>query len=1621
MERAQVLRRWVRGALLLVLLGGAFVALAPGPSTPLGRPVLVEASDSDPLPPTNVVITPGNGEFTRVSWTASTEPNRSGYVVRLGSYQTTVTGTSTTAAITGLTNGTDYTVEVYTRTSYGFLNLASATGTVPATATSYPRDGVAPAAPTGVTAVRGDGRVTVSWAANTESDLAGYRVLRDGTPVSGTLTARTYTDTGLVNDTTYRYTVQAVDVSRQWSASSSPAVAATPTDLTPPATPTGFLAERGDSQVTLSWAANTEPDLAGYRVLRNGVEVGIVPAGTQAWTDTGLTNDTTYQYAVLAVDTHGNRSAPTSSVNATPTDLTAPSAPTGLTATRGDGRVDLTWTANPEPDLASYRLLRDGQEVAVIAAGTTSYADTGLVNDRSYAYRLAAVDTHANRSAPSAAVTATPTDLTPPAPPTGLAAVRGDGQVALTWTANSEADLATYRVLRDGTEVATVTGTSYTDTGLVNDRSYAYRVVAVDTHGNRSVPSAAVSATPTDLTPPSAPTGLVAVRGDGQVALTWTANPETDVATYRVLRDSTEVATVTGTSYTDTGLVNDRSYAYRVVAVDTHGNRSAASDPTVTATPTDFTPPAAPTGLAAARGDGRVTLSWTANPEPDLASYRVLRDGTEVATVTGATSWTDTAVVNDTAYTYRLVAVDTHGNRSAPSTAVSATPTDLTAPGTPTGFTAVRGDGRVDLTWTANPETDVVGYRLFRDGVLLATVSGTSWTDTAVTNDVTYAYRLAAVDGHGNVGVATAAVPATPTDLTPPAVPTGLAATRGDGQVVLTWTANTEPDLASYRVLRDGTEIATVTGTTYTATGLTNDRATSFALVAVDTHGNRSAASAPVGATPTDLTAPGAPTGVATDRGDGQVTLSWAPSPEPDVVGYRVLRDGVQVATVTGTTYTDTGLTNDTVHRYSVVAVDGHGNASGPSAGVDGTPTDLTAPAAPAALTAQRGDGQVVLSWAAGTEPDLASYAVLRDGVQVGTVTGTSFTDTGLTNDTAYRYAVVAVDGHGNRSAQATVTATPTDLTPPAAPTAPTATAGERTVTVTWTAPADTDVVGYRVLRGGAVVAATTGASATVTGLAPGTAVDLQVVAVDGHGNVSPVSATVTATPYDSTAPAAPTALAARPGNTAVTLTWTAPADVDPLTYRVLRDGVQVATVTGTSATDGGLVNGTSYAYTVQAVDPSGNVSPVSATVVVVPVVGTVPAAGSGDTGALAVSSDGRYVVTGTRARLEASDTNTAYELYRIDRVAGTATRIAPLPASATAADATNSAAPAISDDGRYVALATTAALVPADTNGRADVYRLDTVTGTWALVSVPAGGRVNASVAGTVLQTASAVYATSPAVVISGDGDLVLFYSARNDLGPVDGNGVVDLYAKRLSTGAVTRVSATASGGELTRQVAGPALAITPDGRYTLFPATGSGGPVVLYRATLTGGADPVVVSTVGSTPVAVARDTGDVDISDDGRYVVFSTSAKPTAPTSSWSTQLAYRKDTVTGAVAALGDGQTGAWEHQLALDPTGRYAFFTTAAAPTGDTNGHTDTFRRDLVTGTLTLVTADADGRPVSGPTGAVAPTEYGRPVAVTGDLVVLTTSQALLPADTNRLRDLYVKDLGSGVVQSPVPG
>jgi len=919
-----------------------------------------------------------------------------------------------------------------------------------------------------------------------------------------------------------------------------------------------------------------------------------------------------------------------------------------------------------------------------------------------------------------------------------------------------------------------------------------------------------------------------------------------------------------------------------------------------------------------------------------------------------------------------LGAVAVGSPSSAPLPAPELFQASFADPAPPTNVRVTSADRSLLLSWTSSVDAES-GYRVYVDGVLKATPTGTSTTINGLLNGQqytitikTYTRLLATSEGT----VASAPVQETPRDKVPPAAPTMVVPIAGDRQVSLTWRANTaaaDYDVDGYRVLRDGVAIRELLGSravaAYTDSGLVNDRVYGYTVQTHDTSGNWSASSTPVAtATPKDRTPPAVPSGLVATPRDRAVELAW--TPDPDVATYQVLRDGLVVSTVTGTSFRDVGLTNGTTYRYQLVGVDAAGNASAASApAVPGTPVapaDTTPPAAPSGLVATPGDGAVELAWT--PDLDVATYRVLRDGVVVSTVIGTSFRDVGLTNGTTYRYQLVGVDAAGNASAASTpavpgIPVAPADTTPPAAPSGVTAVPGDGSAVLRWTAPGDPDVTSYQVLvEGGGVlltVPVTSGGPAqqvTVPGLTNGSTYRFIVVAVDGSGNVSLPSAAVPVTPRAATVPPAPT---------------------------------------------------------------------------------TVPVLGAGESGGLAVSGGGRFVVVGTRAQLEAADTNTAYELYLLDRTAGAVRRIAPLPATATGAgDPTNTSAPAVSDDGRYVVLATTAALVPTDTNRLADVYRLDTTTGDWAPVSVPAGGRPSA-VAGTVLQPGSSVYATSPSVSLSADGDLVLFYSARADLVARDTNGVVDVFAKSMSTGAVTRVSTTATGTELPRTALGPALALTPDGRFALFPATGPNGPVVLYRKTLSGpgAGEATVVSAVlvsgRKTEFGVYRDVGDVDVSDDGRYVALVTSAKlGTTPTASWPAGLAHRIDTATGTSVAMGNGQSTIWEHQVALDPTGRYGFFATAAPETpGDDNGHTDHLRRDLdggVLGPLLLVTADAAGRTGPGPVGSITSAEYGRVFPVTGDQVLVTTSQALLPTDTNRLRDVYAKDLVGGAVL-PVVG
>ncbi len=178
-------------------------------------------------------------------------------------------------------------------------------------------------------------------------------------------------------------------------------------------------------------------------------------------------------------------------------------------------------------------------------------------------------------------------DTTPPSTPTNLRSTgTTSSSVSLAWNASTDnVGVSGYDVYRGTTKVATVTGTSHTDTGLAASTTYSYTVRARDAAGNVSPASNQISVTTQsggggDTTPPSTPTNLRSTgTTSSSVSLAWNASTDNvGVSGYDVYRGTTKVATVTGTSHTDTGLAASTTYSYTVRARDAAGNVSPASN-----------------------------------------------------------------------------------------------------------------------------------------------------------------------------------------------------------------------------------------------------------------------------------------------------------------------------------------------------------------------------------------------------------------------------------------------------------------------------------------------------------------------------------------------------------------------------------------------------------------------------------------------------------------------------------------------------------------------------------------------------------------------------------------------------------------------------------------------------------------------------------------------------------------------------------------------------------------------------------------------------------------------------------------------------------------------------------
>jgi fibronectin type 3 domain-containing protein len=767
--------------------------------------------------------------------------------------------------------------------------------------------------------------------------------------------------------------------------------------------PVGLTAVAGERQVSLSWAAQTQTGTTFniYRGTSPGGESATpVATGvtTTSFTDTGLTDGTTYYYEVAAVNSGvvGTRS---SEVSAKP--MVQP--PSSVVATPSDKKVVLTWTASP--GAASYSIFRgtshNGEGATPVATGVTatSFMDTGLTDGTTYYYYVEAVNA-LGPSAPSSEVSATP--VPPPAAPTGVTATPGHTQITLSWTASPGA--ATYSVYRGtspngegATAIATgVTATSFTDIGLTDGTTYYYKVTAVGT-GGESGPSGEVSATSQFLilaidAGGSAVGSFIAdtdyvggtTYNSGAVVDTSGVSQPAPQAVYQTVR---YVSSTNGSfSYVLPGLTPGASYTVRL----------QFADPVITTV------------------GGRV-FNVTLNGAAFLTNF-------DIFALTGVVNKAIAEVGTTTADANGQITIVFAGLYPEVASIEILAPTPVTPPAAPATLSATASIGQVALSWS--PVARANSYNLYRSTTpggegstpYQTGLTGTTFTDIHVTGGTAYYYQVAAVN-LGGPGSYSTEQSATPQSL-PPYLELAIDA---GGSAVGSFVADTD--------FVGG--ITYSSGTTVDTSGVLQPAPQAvYQTVRYVSSTNGSFSYVLPGLTP---------------GASYTVRLQFA-DPVITTVGGRVFN-----VTLNGAAFLTnfdifalTGAVNKAIAEAGTTTADANGQITIVFAGlypevasieIFGA-TPVAPPAAPATLSATAGVGQVALSWSSVAGAN--SYNLYRSTTPGGEgstpyqsgLTGTTFTDINVTGGTTYYYQVAAVNlgGAGTRTGEQS--ATPQSLPP---------------------------------------------------------------------------------------------------------------------------------------------------------------------------------------------------------------------------------------------------------------------------------------------------------------------------------------------------------------------------------------------------------------------------------------------------------------------------------------------------------------------------------------------------------------------------------------------------------------
>jgi len=309
-----------------------------------------------------------------------------------------------------------------------------------------------------------------------------------------------------------------------------------------------------------------------------------------------------------------------------------------------------------------------------------------------------------------------------------------------------------------------------------------------------------------------------------------------------------------------------------------------------------------------------------------------------------------------------------------------------------------------------------------------------------------------------------------------------------------------------------------------------------------------------------------------------------------------------------------------------------------------------------------------------------------------------------------------------------------------------------------------------------------------------------------------------------------------------------------------------------------------------------------------------------------------------------------------------------------------------------------------------------------WLIVLVavpPASGDADVTDRVSVSSSGAGANGESFGGSISSDGRFVEFTSYADNLVPVDTNLASDVFVRDRQTETTERVSVSSSGMEADADSNGGV--ISADGRFVLFDSHAdnlvagdtNGYRDVFVRDRQTATTERVSVSSSG---LEAADDSFGVDISADGRFVVFYSGATTLVPGDMNHSSDVFVRDRLAGTTERVsvssGEVEANSSSSGLAISADGRFVEFSSSATNlvSGDTNGVPDVFLRDRETGTTERVSVSSSGLQGNDQSRAAALSADGR--------FVLFDSRAtnLVPGDTNQLDDVFVRDRQAGTTE-----